>query len=84
MSARRHLTFPHKLRGCGALDKPHPATAWPAQTEDNRRPRPRQLHAVVRPQGAGISRSRQIFRAKNSLISRWRGTVDVFPAARLT
>ena len=27
-------------------------------------------------QGMGISRSRQIFRARNSLISRWRGTLE--------
>ena len=34
--------------------------------------------------GCGISSSRQIFRARNSLISRCRGTVDTFFAARFT
>jgi hypothetical protein len=68
------LTLPHKLRGEARERQPlrHPSAE------------PRQLHAVVRPQGGGISRSRQILRARKSLISRWRGTVDVFPAARFT
>ena len=35
------------------------------------------LHSVRR-QGIGISRSRQILRARNSLISRWRGTLADF------
>lgn len=34
--------------------------------------------------GCGIWRSRQIFRARKSLISRWRGTVEVRFAARFT
>jgi len=43
----------------------------------------RQLQRLVRHHGSGISKSRQIFRAKNSLISRWRGMTDVRRAVGL-
>jgi serine/threonine protein kinase len=51
--------------------------------------RGRMMEAVAAPpavsrQGTGISSSLQIFRARNSLISRWRGTVADFRTARLT
>ena len=41
------------------------------------------VHLLVRRQGIGISRSRQIFRARKSLISRWRGTVEDLRVWRL-
>ena len=43
---------------------------------------PRQ--GFFRPQGCAISRSLQIFRAKNSLISRWRGTAETLRFASFT
>jgi len=43
----------------------------------------RQLQALVRHHGSGTSRSRQILRAKKSLISRCLGTVEVLRAGRL-
>lgn len=44
----------------------------------------RQLQYFIRHQGVGISRSLQIFRARNSLISRCRGTVDTFRVVACT
>src|SRR5688572_33016239 len=41
------------------------------------------LKRHVRRYGSGTSRSRQIFRARNSLISRCRGTVEVFAGAAI-
>ncbi len=55
-----------------------------AQTSASAEGRPRQLQALVRHHGSGMERSRQILRARNSLMSRCRGTVDVFRADRFT
>jgi len=41
-------------------------------------------NALLACYGCGTWRSRQIFLARKSLISRWRGTVDVRFAARFT
>jgi hypothetical protein len=46
--------------------------------------RARRLQHLVRRQGAGISKSRQIFRARKSLISRCRGTVETLRVAVCT
>ena len=46
--------------------------------------RVRRVHARVRRHGSEISKSRHIFRARKSLTSRCRGTVEVFRATRFT
>ncbi len=55
-----------------------------AQTSASPESRPRQLQALVRHHGSGMARSRQILRARNSLISRCLGTVDILRAERFT
>jgi hypothetical protein len=46
--------------------------------------RPTHPPALSGTQGSGMPRSRQIFRAKKSLISRWRGTAEVCRFTGLT
>lgn len=53
-----------------------------ADRANTRAASPLQTH--VRRYGSRTSRSRQIFRARKSLISRWRGTVEVLRTARFT
>jgi len=59
--------------GASAGGRKRPATRYRlagAQTYASSRSRPRRLQALVRHHGSGMDRSRQILRARNSLMSR--------------
>jgi Uma2 family endonuclease len=70
------------------LDHVHRSRCPTADRETRRRPGSTALRGSCRPRlprhGIGISRSRQILRARKSLISRWRGTVEHLPEVRFT